>query len=122
MPIADEFDREVGRTRYPKEHETKRPLRLSAIVDPKGTAPFAVIEHEQSGLALSYRVGSMLRPGVLPGVWVVGVEAGVVHLLDLEDRSFEYLTFSKPRRYRPGSSSRARSKARTRSKSRGRRR
>jgi hypothetical protein len=38
----------------------------------------------------------MLRPGVLPGVWIVAIEPGVVHLLDLESNRYEFLTFEQP--------------------------
>jgi hypothetical protein len=47
-------------------------------------------------MVASYREGGMLWPGTLPGVWVLDVDAGVVHLLDLKNNAFEYLTFAKP--------------------------
>jgi hypothetical protein len=100
-PITDEFGRLVGSTQYRGEKETKLPLRLSAVVNPTVGEPFAIIEDQHTGMVASYDEGGMLWPGVLPGVWVIDVNPGVVHLLDLETNSFEYLTFTKPPPRRP---------------------
>ena len=86
----------AGRAKYPDEEATKQPLVLSAIVDPTDSSPFAVIEHEDAGFVSSYRPGTMIWPGILPGVWVIDIRPGVVHLLDLESSSFEFLTFEEP--------------------------
>ncbi len=93
--ITDAYGRPVGHTTYLAESETDLPLRLSAVVDPKEGDAFAVIENERTGTVATYGEGRMLWPGVLPGVWVVDIEPGVVHLLDLGERKFEYLTFTK---------------------------
>lgn len=90
-PIEDDFGRTVGFERYRSEIATDLPLRLSAIVDPNDGAAFAAIRNEKTGLAGAYRAGTE----VSPGVWVVRVESGVVHLLDLRRSGFQYLTFAK---------------------------
>lgn len=86
----------AGQATYPDEEATKQPLVLSAIVNPTDSSPFAVIEHEDAGFVSSYRPGTMIWPGILPGVWVIDIRPGVVHLLDLESSSFEFLTFEEP--------------------------
>lgn len=99
--ITDAYGRPMGNTEYLAEAKTDLPLRLSAIVDPTGGDAFAVIEDEKTGTVATYGEGKMLWPGVLPGVWVVDIQPGVVHLLDLRENKFEYLTYTKAKPNRP---------------------
>jgi hypothetical protein len=114
-PIEDEFGRLIGYKEYRGEKETKLPLRLSAIVNPQDDrAPFAIIEDKDTGVVASYGEGGVLWPGVLPGVWVIDVDPGVVHLLDLKRNAFEYLTFTKPPKRKYGRRSKKRTRKRRR--------
>lgn len=111
--IEDGFGRRVGHERFRGERETDLPLALSAVVDPQDGPPFATIRNERTGLAGAYQTGGR----VSPGVWVVGVESGVVHLLDVRRREFEYLTFAEPKA-RPKKKRRRRRKRKRKKRSR----